>query len=135
MARIVFDTSVLLAIALDEQKAGDVEDELEAVSRGENLGLISAAAVVEIFEKITRVGGREVAVRFLEKLKSSGLFVVDVTEEIAKLAGPLKARFPQLSTADAIIISTAYANKAKLYTFDKGFFGIGGVDLIGINEG
>lgn len=68
----------------------------------------------------------------LDYLKRSCFVVLDVNEEIAKLSGPLKAKFPRLSTADAIIISTAYANDAKLYTFDKGFYGIGGVDIIGI---
>ena len=88
--------------------------------------------IIGIFDYACRRGRRDIASEFLESLKVSGIFVTEVTEEIAKLAGPLKAKFPQLSTADAIIATTAYINKAKLYTFDKGFYGIGGVDIIGI---
>lgn len=132
MARIVFDTSVLLAHAFDEPTADEVEGELNKIADREDIGLVSAVAVAELFEKITRVSSEALAIRFLEQIKMSGLVVMDVTEEIAKLSGPLKAKFPQLSTADAIIMSTAYANKAKLYTFDKGFWGIGEVEIMGV---
>jgi len=132
MANIVFDTSVLLASAFDEPKAGEVVKHIKSVADGEDFGLISTVTIAEIFDYACRRGRRDIASEFLESLKVSGIFVTEVTEEIAKLAGPLKAKFPQLSTADAIIATTAYINKAKLYTFDKGFYGIGGVDIIGI---
>jgi predicted nucleic acid-binding protein len=132
MAQIVFDTSVLLASAFDEPKAGEVEKRMESIAGGTDLGLISAVTVAEFFEKASRAGRRELAIKFFETLKESGFFIADITEDIAKLAGPLKARFPQLSTADALIATTAYVNKAKLFTYDKGFWGVGGIDLIGI---
>lgn len=132
MACIVFDTSVLVSLTNGEPSAGEVGEWVNKVTTGEVLGLISAATITELMEKWCRVRSRSDALTLFESLKESGLVVVDVTEEIAKLAGPLKAKFPQLSTADAIIMSTAYVNKAKLYTFDKGFYGIGGVDVMGV---
>jgi predicted nucleic acid-binding protein len=132
MARIVFDTSVLISYTNNEPSADEVDRWLNKVAEGEVGGLISAAAVAELMERWSRARSREEALKLLESFKETGLVVMEVTEEIAKLAGPLKAKFSQLSTADAMIVSTAYVNKAKLYTFDKGFCGIGGVDIIGI---
>jgi predicted nucleic acid-binding protein len=132
MARIVFDTSVLFAYMFKEPSFEEVKVRINRIAEGEDAGLISAVTVAELFERITRTGGKDIALKTLERIKMSGFVVMDVTEEIAKLAGPLKAKFPHLSTADAIIMSTAYANDAKLFTFDKGFYGIGGVDVIGI---
>jgi len=132
MARIVFDTCVLVSYINADAKAESVGEVLNEVADGKVTGLISTAAVCEFLEKVTRVHNREIAIEALNDLKELGLVVMEVTEEIAKLAGPLKAKFSQLSTADAIIASTAYVNDAKLYTFDKGFHGIGGVDIIGI---
>jgi predicted nucleic acid-binding protein len=132
MARIVFDTSVLVAATNKERRYLEVKENVEKVRNGGDIGLISAVTICELFAKFTKGDDRTIAMKALDYLKRSCFVVLDVNEEIAKLSGPLKARFPQLSTADAIIISTAYANDAKLYTFDKGFYGIGGVDIIGI---
>ncbi len=134
MVLIVFDTSVLISYGLCEPGYEEVKKWLSAVADGQAAGLISSVTVCELLEKFTRVNGAEVAIKALDHLKRSGIAVVGVTEEIVRLAGPLKARNPQLSTADAIIMATARAKKATLYTLDKGFWGIGGVDVMGIGE-
>ena len=134
MARIVFDTSVLVSLTNGEPSATEVAEWLNKVADGEVGGLVSAATIAELMEKWCRSRSRSDALNILESLKESGIVVMDVTEEIAKLAGPLKTKFPQLSTADAIIMSTAYVNNAKLYTFDKGFYGISGVEVMGLKE-
>jgi len=134
MVLIVFDTSVLIAYGLREPGFEEVKKWLNAVADGEAAGLISAVTVCELLEKFTRINGTEVAIKALDLLKRSGVVVMEVTERIARLAGPLKARYPQLSTADAIIMATAHVNKAALYTLDKGFWGVGGVELMGIGE-
>ena len=133
MVRVVFDTSAILSGALKQKGFEEVKKWLNKVAEGEATGLISAATVCEIFTKLTSVGEKDDAIILLDRLKKSGLVVMDVTEDMARLAGPLKAQFPQLSTADALIATTAYVHKATLFTFDKGFYGIGGVDVIGIN--
>jgi predicted nucleic acid-binding protein len=132
MVRLVLDTSVLLEYARDQPGAEDVEKWLKKGANGEATLLVSAMTVCEIMEKLTRVDKTETALNFLDCLKESAVVVMDVTEEIARLAGPVKARNPKLSTADALIMTTAYVHKAKLYTFDKGFWGMGGVDLMGL---
>lgn len=134
MTRIVFDTSVILSYTLREPRSGGVKEWLRRVAKGEAIGLVSTVTVCEIFEKLARVNNKEAAIILLDRLKRSGIVVMEVTEEIARLAGPLKVQFPQLSTADAIIFSTAVVNKAVLYTFDRAFQQIGGVDVIGIEE-
>jgi predicted nucleic acid-binding protein len=133
MARLVFDTSVLVTATNKESRYLEVKDWLRKVAEGDVTGLISAVTVSEVTEKITRVDGRKNALNAIDYLKEAGLVVMEVTEEIARLSGPLKAQFPQLSTADAIIISTAFVNKATLYTLDKGFWGIGGADVMGLD--
>ena len=133
MVRIVFDTSALLAHSNDESNADDVEKQLKKLIDCENTGIISAVTVSEFTEKVTRNSDRKTALNALNLLEESGIVVMEVTEEIARLSGPLKAQYPRLSTADAIIIATAYINKAKLFTFDKGFLGIGGVDIMGLD--
>lgn len=132
MARIVFDTSVLVTATNKERRYLEVKKGVEKVRNGEDIGLISSVTICELFAKFTKGDDRTIAVKALDYLKRSCFVVLDVNEDIAKLAGSLKAKSPQLSTADSIIMSTAYANGAKLYTFDKGFYGIGGVDIIGI---
>lgn len=132
MVRIVLDTSVILSYAFREPGFEQVKDWLNKVAEGEATGLLSTITVCELFEKLARINKKEEALLLLDRLKRSGIVVMEVTEEIARLSGPLKAKFPVLSTADAIILSTAFVNKATLYTFDRGFWGIGGVDVMGV---
>ena len=134
MVRLVFDTSVLLAHSNDEARADEVEKWLERLRDGDVTGLISAATVAEFIEHITRAHDKKTAINSLEYLKQTGLVVMEVTEEIARLAGPAKVMHPALSTADALIVTTAHVQDATLFTFDKGFWGVGGVDVIGIDK-
>ena len=142
MSRIVFDTSVILAYSNDQPEGDEVSGWLRRVSAGEWQGLISAATVAEIFDLLSEKNNEEIAIILINYLKDIGISVVDVDEELARLAGELMSGrgFPgppgqsdrRLGTTDALVFATAMKKKAVLYTLDDSFDGLGGVDIIGV---
>jgi len=71
-------------------------------------------------------GAEEAAIRHLALIRS-GLKVADLTGEIARDAGLLKCKHPNVPTGDCIVASVARANKAKILSDDKHFDEIKGI--------
>jgi len=65
-------------------------------------------------------GAEEASIRYLALIRS-GLKVADLNGGIARDAGLLKCRHPNVPTGDCIVASVARANKAKILSDDKHF--------------
>ncbi len=78
----------------------------------------------EVFKKVNAVADEARALQAVAHIKQG--HVVDVTEEIALRAAliSLKHRLPM---ADSLVLSTAWAHQAELWTQDEHFAGLAGV--------
>ncbi|MEM3430902.1 MAG: PIN domain-containing protein, partial [Candidatus Bathyarchaeia archaeon] len=71
-------------------------------------------------------GIEDAKVRYLSLIRS-GLLIADLTSEIAKEAGLLKCRYPNIPIGDCILASIAQSRKAKILSDDEHFDEIKGI--------
>lgn len=81
----------------------------------------------EVFKRILSQRGEEAALQ-VAGIMSLGISA-DLTQEIAINAAQISVSH-KLATADSVILATARANKATLWTQDADFEGIEGVKYI-----
>lgn len=87
--------------------------------------LVPVICLYEVFKKVNAVADEAKALQAVAQMKQG--CVVDLTEDIALRAAlaSLKYRLPM---ADSLIISTAWARQATLWTQDDHFSGLPGVE-------
>lgn len=87
--------------------------------------LVPVICLYEVFKKVNAVADEAKALQTVAQMKQG--CVVDITEDIALRAAliSLKRRLPM---ADSLIISTAWTRQATLWTQDKHFAGLPGVE-------
>jgi len=112
---------------------------LEYFAKGENSAFFTPAihkieslivptiSMYEVFKKITLQRGEEEALNAIAWMSTGN--VVEMTQEIALAAAVLSLEC-KLPMADSIILATAQANDATLWTQDEHFKDIEGVKYI-----
>jgi predicted nucleic acid-binding protein len=94
-----------------------------AIEDTDNL-IVSTINIYEVFKKVLQQRGEQAALRAVALMHRAG--VMDVTSRIAMQAVKLSAEF-KLPMADSLILATARAFHAILWTQDADFDGLHGV--------
>ena len=119
----VVDSSGWLAYFADDANAGffapAIENAVELV--------VPAISIYEVFKRVLQVRGENEALQIVAVMSQGTVVELDLTIALdaAKLSVALN-----LPMADGIILSTAYAYKATLWTQDAHFEGLAGVQYI-----
>lgn len=112
---------------------------LEYFAKGENraffapvvqqvdLLIVPTISIYEVFKRIALLRGEEDALLAIAWMSTGR--VIDLTEKIALVAALLSMEH-KLPMADSIILATAQAHEATLWTQDEHFQGIAGVEYI-----
>ena len=112
---IVFDTQALLVLYLDEKGAEHVMRLLKQVLDGKIKGYMSVVNLAELYYILSRKS-RKVADEKERNIRSFGIKIVPVKDDVLwKEAATLKANH-SLSLADALAAATAKTLKSKLVT-------------------
>lgn len=87
--------------------------------------LVPVICLYEVFKKANAVADEPKALQAVAQMKQGR--VVDLTEAIALRAALISLKH-HLPMADSLILSTAWSNKATLWTQDEHFAGLPGVE-------
>jgi predicted nucleic acid-binding protein len=117
----VVDTSGWVEFLFEGHNAGVFAPLIEDV---DNL-VVPVICLYEVFKKVNAVADEAKALQAIGQMKQGR--VTDVSEPIALRAAliSLKHRLPM---ADSLILSTAWSEQATLWTQDKHFSGLPGVE-------
>jgi predicted nucleic acid-binding protein len=119
-ARLVLDTSAILAMRADEPGADRVERLLRSARAGRSSILVSFMTRMELLYRIALDEGHEQAASTLTLLDAAGVEWVSCDEAILEEAARIKAG-GGLSVADAWIAATAAVRDAVLVHKDREF--------------
>ncbi|HXC24833.1 MAG TPA: type II toxin-antitoxin system VapC family toxin [Gemmatimonadaceae bacterium] len=119
----VVDSSGWLEYMDDGPNAEVFESAILAVERL----LVPTISLYEVFKKVLRDTGEEEALALVGQMRQAT--VIDLDATLALEAGKLGVDL-QLPLADSIILATARAHQATLWTQDEHFNGIPGVQYI-----
>lgn len=89
--------------------------------------MVPTITIYEVFKRILEQRGEDVAISAIGWMALGQ--VVTLTQELALEAAALSLEL-RLPMADSIILATAYANQAVLWTQDGHFRGLPGVEYI-----
>jgi PIN domain nuclease of toxin-antitoxin system len=124
----VLDAQAVIAHMRNEPAADDVEAILRAP---QHIAFVSAITIAEIFDVLVRTGRArvEAAAAAVDLLLASGVEVVPVDQEVASLAGILRARHWRretrpVSLADCTVLATAMIRQEPLATADGSLIGV-----------
>ncbi|MXX36117.1 MAG: type II toxin-antitoxin system VapC family toxin [Gemmatimonadetes bacterium] len=117
----VVDSSVWLEYFADGPNAGEFADVIADV---EEL-VVPAVTLFEVFKRIRAQRDLASALYAVAQMRRGR--VVDLDADLAVAAAELSAE-TGLPMADSIILATARAEEATLWTLDKGFQGMEGVE-------
>lgn len=117
-----FDSQALIALLVDEPGGAEVA---ELMSDRDSIPLTPALALAETLDiLVRRMGNRvEATEEQLGWLRAGGLEIVPVTEEIARMAGILRARHWHgsrcpVSLADCVLLATGMIEHEPIATAD-----------------
>jgi predicted nucleic acid-binding protein len=114
------DTSGWIEFLFDGRNAGVFAPAIEDTCKL----LVPVVCLYEVFKKVNAIADEAKALQAVAQMKQG--HVVVVTEEIA-LRGALISLKHRLPMADSLILSTAWARQADLWTQDEHFAGLPGV--------
>jgi predicted nucleic acid-binding protein len=121
-ASIVIDSSGWIEYFTDGPKA----DLFAPLIESGNF-VVPSITIYEVYKKALSFRNETVAVDVTNQMKKGR--IVELNEYLAIWAGKISHDF-KLPMADAIILATAYATGATLWTMDADFKGIAGVEII-----
>ncbi len=121
-ASIVIDSSGWIEYFTDGPKADLFAPLIESGSF-----VVPSITIYEVYKKALSFRNETVAVDVTNQMKKGR--VVELNDYLAIWAGKISHDF-KLPMADAIILATAYATGATLWTMDADFKGIAGVEII-----
>ncbi len=128
---ILLDTSVLIEILKDQNKAVSIIEKLP-----EDDLAISTVTIAEIelgFNFLPSRGNEEKRKRFLEFLKTSKIRIIPVDIEIARAYARLQSQLMKkgmpLSRFDALIAATSQVTNTTLITLDADFDRVEGIKV------
>lgn len=104
----------------DRAGAGKVEELLAKAVEAKRPLAMSVVNWGEVYYSVGRARGREAAASKLQEIAQLPIELVDVDQELGKLAARLKAEH-NLPYADCFAAAVAIARKAILVTSDKDF--------------
>jgi predicted nucleic acid-binding protein len=84
-------------------------------------GIIPTIVISETVQRICQKVGKEQAEICYTVLLNSGLQIQNLTPTIAKEAGFLRSKYPNVPMGDCIIAATAQANQARILSDDPHF--------------
>jgi predicted nucleic acid-binding protein len=119
----VVDTSGWLAYFANEPNAGHFAPALQTPQEL----IVPTVTVYELFKVVLRESGENAALQIVAAMQKGT--VADLTPQLAMAAGKLSLKHA-LPMADAIMLATAQAFEAVLWTQDSHFKGIDGVRYI-----
>jgi predicted nucleic acid-binding protein len=114
------DTSGWIEFLFDGRNAGVFAPAIEDTTTL----VVPVICLYEVFKKVNAVADEARALQAVAQMKQGQ--VVDVTEEIALRAALVSLRH-RLPMADSLILATAWARQADLWTQDEHFAGLPGV--------
>lgn len=120
---LFFDSSVWIDYFTGQPWARKVKPLID----GDDAIFISSVNLVEILSKYYLRSGVEA--EQIKRILLGRCRIIDVTKEIALQAAQLKATH-SLALADSIILATARASNATLFTMDSDFEGLQGVRVL-----
>ncbi len=118
----VVDTSGWIEFLFEGRNADVFAPRIEDV---DNL-LVPVICLYEVFKKVNAVADEPKALQAIGQMKQGR--VVEVTEAIALRAALISLKH-HLPMADSLILSTAWAEQATLWTQDEHFAGLPGVEI------
>ena len=89
--------------------------------------LVSSINIYEVFKRVLQQRGEDAALRAVALMQQAG--VVDVTSPVSMDAAKLSVEL-KLPMADSLILATARAHDAILWTQDADFDGMPGVEFV-----
>jgi len=120
MKRYVLDASALMTFFEDRAGAGKVEELLAKAVEAKRPLAMSVVNWSEVYYSVWRARGEKAAASKLQEIAQLPIELVDVDQELGKLAARLKAEH-NLPYADCFAAALAAARKATLVTSDKDF--------------
>jgi predicted nucleic acid-binding protein len=124
MKTYVLDASALFAFLQDTPGAAKVDDLLREAMRGRARALMSAVNYGEVYGKILRDIGRELALTTVQAINPLAIEMVDATPQRACQAADVKVKY-KLYYADSFAAALAIEHKATLVTGDNDFRRLG----------
>ncbi|MFH1826681.1 MAG: type II toxin-antitoxin system VapC family toxin [bacterium] len=118
--RYVLDTFAILTYMKEEPGWQIVRDVIWQAFRGAPLLFLNVVNLGEFYYIVYRAFGAVMADRATSMIKMWPLKLVNVKEDIALIAGRMKAE-NKISYADAYVVATALTKKAKIITGDREF--------------
>lgn len=118
----VVDTSGWIEFLFEGRNADVFAPRIEDV---DNL-LVPVICLYEVFKKVNAVADEPKALQAIGQMKQGR--VVEVTEAIALRAALISLKH-HLPMVDSLILSTAWAEQATLWTQDEHFAGLPGVEI------
>lgn len=112
---VVFDSEALLIFYLGEEGADQVQELLEQIQAGKDVGYLNIVNLAE-FSYILQRRDPELAQEKERNLRAFGLEIVPVLDNgLWRIAASIKAKHP-LSLADSFAAATARIKRARLAT-------------------
>ena len=136
MGTVALDTCVLIyAMERHPELGPQARAVLEVLDdpAGRLRGVVSTLALLEVLAQPLRLGRRDLAAAYRERLASPAgmLTLVPVSTTIAERAAELRASVPGLKTPDAIHAATALVHRADaLITNDAVFRSVPGLPVV-----
>jgi predicted nucleic acid-binding protein len=106
--------------------SGNAEFFAPIVEDTENL-IVSTVNLYEVFKRVLRQRGQDVALQAISLMQQGR--IIDVTADLALTAARLSAEL-KLPMADSLILATARAHDAILWTQDSDFQGLDDVRFV-----
>ncbi|MCL6612573.1 MAG: PIN domain-containing protein [Peptococcaceae bacterium] len=120
MGLFVLDSYAVLAYLNDEAGAQDVEDVLRDAQKGRSSVYLNWVSLGEIYCRLQKAYNRETARKTLEIIKVWPVDLLQAEEQLAILAGDIKAKY-DLSFAGAFAAASAASTGGTLLTGDAEF--------------
>ena len=120
MERYVLDSYAVIAYLNDEPGAQVLHDILQLAQQGQVTVYMSWVNLGEVYYRLQRIYGRQLARKSIEIIKSWPVTFLIVDEQTTLIAGDIKSRF-RLAYADAFAAAAAISNQGILLTGDPEF--------------
>lgn len=120
MKRYVLDSYAVITYLNDEPGAQVLHDILQLAQQGQVTVYMSWVNLGEVYYRLQRLYGRQLARKSIEIIKSWPVTFLIVDEQATLIAGDIKSRF-RLAYADAFAAAAAINNQGILLTGDPEF--------------
>ena len=113
----VYDACALIAVIEDEPGASIVDAAYQEASEGRARLIMNKVNLLEVYYGILREQGNEYADKILDSVERSIIEITDISYDVLKEAGRIKANY-KTSLADSVAIAETTVADAFLLTAD-----------------